>query len=360
MTLFLAPLAAMAAATSAAATPGSDWATLDKELEGLAGELRSADAGPVWSGFLRTTYAVSSENAVDSNGDDVVDAEFAGFTLENVRLAVNGETAGYTYCVSFDFGGLEPGPQLRDAWIGVKAWGAATVYVGSMRAPFLRTALLPESTNLFVLRTRNGFLWTTRDTGLRVDNDFGGVRLRLGQQNGDDGTGDKLRSTARLEWDVMGGAASQVEGAYGAPEGPRLNLGAAITNDAALEGDELALAVDAVATWGSAWGGFALQAELVNYGDGYDTLADPNAALDLEGDTTPWSLTGSWTFMEGWEAALRWEDYDESVFQREVLTIGVNKYVSGHDLKWQANWISIDGVEAAQNDFIAVGATLAF
>lgn len=351
MTLFLAPLAALAAAPVLAPASVDGWTTLDAQLEGLAGELRSGDAGAAWNGFVRASYAVSSENAVDTDNDDVVDAKFAGFTVDNARLGVRGKTGEYSYGVSFDFGGLEPENRLVDAWIGLKAWGAATLYLGQMRTPFLRTALLPEHTNLFLLRTRNGFLWTIRDTGMRIDNDFGDVRLRLSQQNGVDGTGDKLRSTVRLEWDAMGGAAPEVEGAYGSADAAKVNVGAAITNDAGLQGDELAWAVDAVAVWG----GFAVQAEVVHYGDGYD---DPT--LDLEGDTTPWSLTGSWMFMEGWEAAVRWEDYDESVNQREQLSIGINKYVSGHDLKWQANWISIDGVDAAQNDFLAVGATLAF
>lgn len=354
MTLFLAPLLAIAGSS---ATRSHDWAALDAEIEGLASGLHaSADGGAVWNGFVRTTYAVSSENAVDTDGDDVVDAEFGGFTIENARLGLRGTQGEYSYGVSFDFGGLEPGEQLRDAWIGRKVWGAATLYLGKMRTPFLRTALLPETTDLFLLRTRNGFLWTIRDIGLRVDNDWDGLRLHLSQQNGDDGVGDKLRSTMRLEWDALGGAAPMVEGAYGAGEALKVNVGAALTNDAALEGDELAWAFDAVATWKS----FCVQAEVVHYGDGYDTLADPAAALDLEGDTTPWSLTGSWMFMDGWEAAVRFEDYDESVNQREQLSIGVNKYISGHDLKWQANWISIDGVDAAQNDFLAIGATVAF
>ena len=40
----------------------------------------------------------------------------------------------------------------------------------------------------------------------------------------------------------------------------------------------------------------------------------------------------------------------------------MNKYISGHDLKWQLNYFSIEDANAGgqDNNFVALGATLAF
>lgn len=103
---------------------------------------------------------------------------------------------------------------------------------------------------------------------------------------------------------------------------------------------------------------WSLQFEVVDYDKGYTSpIFYPD---DLEGDSTPWSLTASWVFLEQWEAAVRFEDYDEALKQREVLSVGVNRYVAGHDLKWQLNYIDIDGEFGSDNQFIVLGSTLAF
>jgi hypothetical protein len=38
----------------------------------------------------------------------------------------------------------------------------------------------------------------------------------------------------------------------------------------------------------------------------------------------------------------------------------VNKYIAGHDLKWQLNYLTIEDENGPGNDFVALGATLAF
>ena len=355
-------LAAIAiCATPASVTPASaDWVTLDQELAGLRQDLTAADMSALrWAGFVRASYDSSSE-PIDIDSDGTLDDELNGFILENVRLSVGGTNEVYTYSVAMDFASGQG--ELIEAWIGRRLWGKAVLYFGRMRAPFLRTSLLPENTNLFIPRTRNAILWTVpgRDYGFRIDNNWDGIRLRMCQQNGSDQNGDKLRSTVRLEWDVLGSPVPDSEGAYGAADEVAVNVGVASSYDAGLDEDRSAYAADLALTWKP----FALQLEVVDYGDGYDDPFVPGGGgLGLEGGTMPWTATASWLFLDSWEAAVRYEDFDEESTTQPNRTqwlLGVNKYIAGHDLKWQLNYLTIEDENGPGNDFVALGATLAF
>lgn len=355
-TMLLAAIAICA--TPASATPASaDWVTLDQELAGLRQDLTAADMSALrWAGFVRASYDSSSE-PIDIDSDGTLDDDLNGFILENVRLSVGGTNEVYTYSVAMDFASGQG--ELIEAWIGRRLWGKAVLYFGRMRAPFLRTSLLPEHTNLFIPRTRNAILWTLpgRDYGFRIDNDWDGIRLRMCQQNGSDQEGEKLRSTARLEWDVLGSPVPESEGAYGASSDLSMNVGVAFSSDANYAEDRSAYAADLAMTWEQ----FSLQVEVIDYGTGW--TPQPGSDLDLTGGTTPWSATASWLFLESWEAAVRYEDFDEDSADKPNRTqwlLGVNKYISGHNLKWQLNYLTIEDENGPGNDFVALGATLAF
>lgn len=346
---------ALALACLPLASTTSDWAAIDSELAALGRQLEEpTSSGPNWSGFLRVSYAHSSEPAIDGDGDGVLDQEFSGFSFENIRVAVDGVLGEHSWGLSFDFGGLGLQENLVDAWIGRRAWEGATAYLGLLRAPLLRTQMLPETTNLFVVRTRNAYLLTPREAGVRIDQALGDARLSYAVQNGANSIAEDLRLSVRGEWDVLGRPTPDAEGAYGAPAELAATVGLALTNDDSLDGGGLAVLADA-ALVSFPW---SLQFEVVDYDDGYTSpIFYPD---DLEGDSTPWSLTASWVFLEHWEAAVRYEDYDEAIKQREALSLGVNRYVAGHDLKWQLNYIDIDGEAGSDNEFIVLGSTLAF
>lgn len=346
---------ALACLPASAGSNTTDWTAIDAELAALGRQIEEPSrSGPTWSGFLRASFAQSSEPVIDSDGDDVADQEFAGFSFENVRVGVDGVVGEFTWGVSFDFGGIGLQDNLIDAWIGRRAWEGATAYLGLLRAPLLRTQLLPETTNLFVVRTRNAYLLTPREAGVRIDQALGDARLSYAVQNGANSIAEDLRLSVRGEWDVLGRPTPDAEGAYGAPAELAATVGLALTNDDSLDGGGLAVLADA-ALVSFPW---SLQFEVVDYDDGYTSpIFYPD---DLEGDSTPWSLTASWVFLEHWEAAVRYEDYDEAIKQREALSLGVNRYVAGHDLKWQLNYIDIDGEAGSDNEFIVLGSTLAF
>lgn len=346
---------ALALACLPLASTTSDWATIDSELAALGRQLEEpTSSGPNWSGFVRVSYAHSSEPAIDGDGDGALDQEFSGFSFENIRVAVDGVLGEHSWGLSFDFGGLSLQENLVDAWIGRRAWEGATGYIGLLRAPLLRTQLLPETTNLFIVRTRNAYLLTPREAGVRLDQDLGSARAAFAVQNGVDSKIDNLRVSIRGEWDALGRPTPNAEGAYGAPGELAATVGLALTNDDSLDGGGLAVLADA-ALVSFPW---SLQFEVVDYDDGYES--NSFYEFDVQGDSTPWSLTASWVFLEHWEAAVRYEDYDEAIKQREALSLGVNRYVAGHDLKWQLNYIDIDGEAGSDNEFIVLGSTLAF
>ena len=74
----------------------------------------------------------------------------------------------------------------------------------------------------------------------------------------------------------------------------------------------------------------------------------------------PWTATASWLFLDSWEAAVRYEDLDDTD-STTVISVGVNRYSAGHNLKWTAQYSTVDSDNAAiEADEISVGATLAF
>jgi hypothetical protein len=77
-------------------------------------------------------------------------------------------------------------------------------------------------------------------------------------------------------------------------------------------------------------------------------------------DVSPYDLTASYLFTEMYEAAIRYEDFDDAD-STNVISVGVNRYSAGHNLKWTAQYSTISSDDAAiETDEISIGATLAF
>ena len=109
---------------------------------------------------------------------------------------------------------------------------------------------------------------------------------------------------------------------------------------------------------------FSFAAELVNYEAGYDL----DIPLEQRGDTTPWSATASYMLVpDKYEVALRYDDYDDRDspldYDRKLWTVGLNRYIRGHDLKWQLNYAYLEnggntGDESGSG--LALGLTASF
>ena len=55
------------------------------------------------------------------------------------------------------------------------------------------------------------------------------------------------------------------------------------------------------------------------------------------GKSSPWDANISYLFTPEWEAAARYQHSDDAE-KTTAYTIGVNRYVKGHDIKWQAEY----------------------
>jgi hypothetical protein len=337
-----------------------DWRLLDREIDALAQDLAAPSTdGPRVSGFLRVNYAHDNqiEFPFDPDGAGPLPAgtgDYSGFALDNARIEVSGDVEGWRYLVGFDFGGLTLSSGLIDAYVAHDFSASSTMTLGRFRPPFLRTALISEKDLLFITRTRNATFYSVRDLGAQLGFTFEELHLWVAGQDGVDGQADEYLASGRLQWDAIGGGVGLVEGAYGRTDRTHLTVGAAASNDSGLGGGETAVAVDAALTVSR----LSLQAELVDYGSGYTSpVLFPG---ENRGDTTPWSVTASALILDWLEGAVRYENLDESGIDRQVTLLGLNWYVHGHDLKWQANYAYTGRDFATDEQIFALGLTLGF
>jgi hypothetical protein len=146
------------------------------------------------------------------------------------------------------------------------------------------------------------------------------------------------------------GAGKRIEGAYGAAQDSNLTVGIAWADNKSFDDQDL-FGGDFAMTSGP----FSLAGNIVSFGKG-DPGGDPafpakdgtdlhwgsnntNVSVD-PADNVSFDLTVSYLFTPEYEAMLRYENgkaeqgtaaEDPSV---EAWSLGVNKYVQGHDIKW--------------------------
>jgi len=376
MKKFVYSAVALTMATGASYAAETGWASLDQEISGLSSSLTAQNAGgPKVGGWVITSVrsqkdGATKEVAVDTDGDGIDDdtetqvTDELGFGLDQVRLHVTGDVSNdYSYKVSFE---LENGTaDLKDAYIKWKLMDSISATMGQFYVPTSRSATRDETTLLFMGRTTIGALLndgygselaTTildaaggdvagRDQGIMVSGSFEMVSFGVAIQNGLDENADELRITLNATADVMGKGAGAVEGAYGSAEGTNLSVGGYYhMDDGAFlgEGNDV-FGAEAYFTMGS----LAVSGEFADF----DAL-----------DSSLWNITGSYLFTEMYEASVRYEDNDDAGDQ---ISVGVNRYSAGHNLKWTVQYVTVDlgdleDLGAKVEDEIAIGATLAF
>lgn len=337
----LGALALSAASTPCFAGSGSDdaWLGLDRDINSLSASLQPAGTGASVSGFIKASYANSGD--LQAGGNDL-----GGFALNNARLNFQGSVGDYSLFISLE--GATGGNSLTDPTFGQGTGGAVGVLdaigsvniteqikgsMGQFRPNFLAGGLRSEDNLLMIRRTEQSEAWSFRDQGISAGGNFDQLSWFFGLQNGFDGAGNDLTINARVTFTAMGTIPGGTEGAYGASGSQSLTIGAAYYDDANVtDGD--AWCLDAYFTAGA----LSVSGELVDYGDGLsDSVASAAAFAPLDGQT-PWDITlGYMVVPDQWEAALRFEDFDDAD-NTTALTVGVNWYRSGHAAKWQLNY----------------------
>lgn len=328
------------------------WAELDRELSSLESLDVEAFPGPYIWGYTRVNFAWSDELRVPPNFE-----KLRGINLDNIRLNVSGETSGFEYRLT---GEAQGGTlTLLDAWAAFPVGEEVSTTVGRFITPFLRSGVVEARDLLFITRTRNGVFYNVRDQGVMFNGDHGRLHWAAAAQNGADGNREDWLTTANIKVNLAGEDELPWEGAYAAGPGTRLSLGLAISDDGALN-DGTAWALDAYLVHR----GLSVQAEWLDYGKGYDNTF----VGEQRGDTQPWSVTTSYMVVpEKYELALRFDNFDDrrspQDFKRQTWTFGINRYIQGHDLKWQLN--CADARKSGSSDgpheqLVALGLTLSF
>ena len=95
---------ALSMTSAAGLASGSDWSTLDQEVQALTASISSSQdgGGMQLSGMIRSYYASSSDIIIA--GEDL-----GGFTLENARVGISGERGDYSYEVLLDLADNDSG-----------------------------------------------------------------------------------------------------------------------------------------------------------------------------------------------------------------------------------------------------------
>jgi hypothetical protein len=361
-----------ALALTAASTPalaGSDpWSVADQGLESLATRLAPAQTtgGVSITGFLRSSYANSSDVAVPPSGNDL-----GGFSVDDARLILSATVANFSVLLEAegssngdaDFGYLG-GPTgsvgalvLLDAYAAWNITDELRLQLGNFRAPVLASALRGKNNILFIDRSALGGAWTGRDEGIQISGVWNMWAAMLAVQNGVDSAGDDLAISGRVQVTPMGQMAAH-EGALGAAGDPSLALGVGYYQDDGTIDDVIAFAIDASFTVGM----FGASAEMVDYDEGWTNVVAPVTGalpfIDVS-DTSPWNFVASVIAIpDQLEVAVRYEDFDDDN-DSTAITLGANWYLQGHAAKWQVNYSTVDSdVSAAEVDVLQAGLTV--
>ncbi len=328
---------ALTAVSASAFATDNGWVSLDQEINNLNASLSAQNAtGPKVGGYLRTRWSTSSDVQVN-DPVSTTDHKLQGFSLDNVRVEITGDAGSdYSYKVSFD---LASGVAvLRDAYAKFKIGDQVTGKFGNFKANFLRTSTVGDNKTVLLDRTwlGSGHEWNDRDLGLEIGFTYDTITVTVSGQNGTDLAGKENELCAKAAINLMGGGVGKVEGAYGAGDSTALTAGVAYLDDSNLP-NATSIAGELELTSGP----FSLAGEIVSLDKDNFVDIDPyqNGTGLSTTDSTPWDVTGSYLFSDMWEGVVRYEDFDDLDNSNQV-SVGVNYFVSGHDIKWTAEYKS--------------------
>jgi hypothetical protein len=365
----------------------TEWPELDRELAALSSApMTQESGGPYFNGWLIGVFDYNAD-AEATVGTSTV-KEQVGFDMRAARIALSGTIAGnYDYHIGYDF--FDQGELWReavdptttgvggitDAYAAIMIQDYVNVRMGVYNVATLRSSTVQRNHTLFIDRSWLGQQDSNRELGVGLYGNFSRVNWYLDVANGYDGTAEGMEFAARVDFDILG-KLSAYEGAYGAPEGTNLNVGLVYQDDSSDEMDGSSrsastFAVDATLVAG----GFSVFGEMIGYdkdngayyfSDYLNTGTYPATPGMVAVDHTPWSIGASYLFAEVYEVAVRYDDWDD-LENSNRFNLGLNRYVYGHDVKWQVQYALGDsdgtGTSAVQaNDWgiFSVGLAVGF
>jgi hypothetical protein len=314
-----------------AGTSDGEWLELDREIASLATPVTSSAQGGInWSALIRV-FEYYSDDFPSAGGETP-----SGVGFQDIDLAASGQVGDYMWRVSgdFDLSILV----LEDAYAQWNCSDMLAARIGNYKPSFLRSANTSPENLLFSNRTAIGTTFDFFDAGIGVSGSFEDMLMySLSVMNGDNSLYADHAYFARLEYS-LGEGAGGAEGALGAGEDLAATIGLSYANFDDLSGtggDDMIYAID---FWGAA-GPIGFGAEWVKIDDGLVGGTDEDYFSGITGilfdpDSNPYDVTGSFLINEEMEAAVRWEDSDNSD-NVTALSFGFNWYQSGHHAKWQ-------------------------
>lgn len=327
----------------------NEWSSLDQELNNLSSSLSAPTTGPKIGGWIISSFRYDKEQPVNSNpsapGFDPITPHYqSGFQLDSLRIEISGDAGNdYGYKISFDLSSQTA--VLKDAYATFKIGDAVTGKVGQFKMPFLRSALISDNRLLYLERTGLGRIFAVRSLGIGFNGAFDTVSWWAAFQNGGDAQGYRGLMTGRFAANLMGNGVGGNEGAYGGGDETNLTLAGGLAYDNSVP-DGLLISGSLDVTHGP----FSLSGEVVSFDKGTNsgatssfptgttgTTLDPIIGQSTAADTVPWDITGSFMFTDQYEVAARYQDADDPN-DTTSWSFVVNRYVQGHDIKWQAEY----------------------
>ena len=359
----------------------TEWPELDRELAALNNApLDSHAHGPAVSGWL--IGAITSDDAPSIANPNASDD--LGTGVHAARVNLSGSLGNnYSFVLGWDFTdtGELYAPQgvavansgnggLTDANVSVGVTDGLDLTVGIFRRQFLYSGNIQRNQTLFINRSHLGSMYSSRDAGVALSGSFNRVNWEVTATNGHDGTSDEFAFSAHVDFDIIGSGSGN-EGAYGAAEGANLNVGLSFSDDnsGTNANDDIAAGGDGTGTNvalgtdrdASAIGGYANFT--LNGFSAWAEMADQDADVDGQAGpdgSTPYSVGLGYLFGSNYEVAFRYDDWDDAA-ETTRYNLGVNRYIDGHDIKWQLNYSSgSSDSEANENDVLALGIAVGF
>ncbi|MCH7546676.1 MAG: hypothetical protein IID30_09785 [Planctomycetes bacterium] len=293
----------------------------------------------------------------DNDAAPTVDENRWGFETSRAKFMLSGHVVNpeWTYRIDADLGSNNRGPiGNQNAYLSYNYGDGWKVTMGQMKAPFLREELVEAQHQLAVERSVLNYGFTTGYVdGITVSNEGEQFRFTAGISDGANGAGatamtpdTEFAFTGRVEYLAMGnwGQFEDFTSPQGSEQG--LMIGAALHYQTAENGAGLADNDYILFTFDVSW-----------EGDGFNAffafiLADwDNNVAAADPDPTAFLVQGGYYLDESWEIFARYENADwdaAGVEDLGIFTIGVNKYIAGHNAKWTTDiGFGTDAVDAA-------------
>lgn len=249
-------------------------------------------------------------------------ADFDGFDFYDVDIWAQLPLEGFDFRISFD---AEPGlAVLEDAYVHYVHDQQLAARIGNFKPRVLFTNSVDPELQVFNDRSVLGTFFDVWDIGLQASGQGSGGAERLRYfgsiTNGSDGTDDDQAYVLRGEWSVHGSNLPLQEGMRGHVGEQEIELGLVFVQDSG--DDATGFGLDVLARHDK----FSGQFEVMNLDDDLAGLVGLKIVpVVLDGDATPWALSGAALVSDQVQIGARIQDTDNDD-DTTILSVAVDYF----------------------------------